>query len=631
MKEVMSPVYKDFIVLNSGVKIFPQEIEEFYMKIAPVKEMCVFMVYGMQGVKKSKALWAIIQPNLDDFREFSEVNLRLVIKERLDNASQSLQLYKRLKGFTITMENLPHNQSGLLERSAVKRIYESRVIAGIEGALSVSKEMPLEDRLLIQSETGRKVLKCLRMESGMRRPIILEDSLELDLGIDSLGRIELASCLEIAFDAEITVETVAQAFSVKDLIVGITDTLRGVKDIPFEDQGLSLGPDYWKEHLQVLPKQENLEMLELGTGYFAWLFRFTLTAIDCLIFKGFFNIKVEGAENVPQEGAYILYGNHTSFLDGPAIGACLPRRPVFQIFYFVFGPYFFRPFEKNIVLRNLVKMGRFIPFDYSTHFLEALRSAYYVLQRGKGLCFFPEGLRSATGGIGEFRRGFGVLAKETGAKLVPVAIEGAHEAWSSTVKNPRCYPIRVKFGKPLLPEDLEKQGLAMGSEDNYDAICIAARQALVELKSGVSLLENNLEVVNEKHKGVRMKEKIVMAICFLCVGSVWTLAAADNMGPNVVNNSYQAANRNNVTGQSIMQTGTDTFRNNSNAAHDNHQSMLESSHSSYSTDSNFKHDSDLDAMKGDDNSDFLDYSNSRHDAEQDYSMGAAGSGYSQEE
>ena len=185
---------------------------------------------------------------------------------------------------------------------------------------------------------------------------------------------------------------------------------------------------------------------------------------------------------MPKDGAYIIYGNHTSFLDGPAIGACLPRRPVFQLFYFVFGPYFFRPFIKNRVLRNLVKMGRFIPFDYSTHFLEALRSAYYVLEHGKGLCFFPEGLRSSTGEIGEFRRGFGILAKVTGAKLVPVIIDGAHEAWASTAKYPRYHRIRVRFGKPLLSEDLEREGLAMGSQNSYDAICAAARKALVALK-----------------------------------------------------------------------------------------------------------------------------------------------------
>ena len=130
-------------------------------------------------------------------------------------------------------------------------------------------------------------------------------------------------------------------------------------------------------------------------------------------------------------------------------------------------------------------MARLIPFDFSTHFLESLRSCYYVLDHGKGLCFFPEGLRSSTGKIGKFKQGFGILAKETGAKLVPVVIEGAHEAWPSTEKYPKSHPVRVRFGKPLLPEYLEKEGLAMGAQNSYDAICVAARKALIELKAEV--------------------------------------------------------------------------------------------------------------------------------------------------
>jgi long-chain acyl-CoA synthetase len=437
----------------------------------------------MGGVRGSKVLWAVIQPDLDKFREFDEVNLRSVLKERFDNASQLLPIYKRIKGFTVTLEDLPHNLFGKLERSAVKAIYEPRVIAGIEGALPVSGELTAADLLLTGSETGIKILGCLKAQNGIRRPVILEDSLELDLGIDSLGRLELASRLELVFGVDIKIEAISRAFSVKDLILGITEALKGAKDISFEDRRISLGPEYWKENLRVLPKKESLEMLELGTGFFAWLFRFSLTALDYLIFKLFFSIKAEGAENVPKEGGYIIFSNHTSFLDGPAVCACLPRRPVFQLFYFVFGPYFFRPFVKSRVLRNLVKMGRLIPFDFSTYFLEALRSCYYVLEHGKGLCFFPEGLRSSTGKVGKFKKGFGVLAKETGAKLVPVAIEGAHEAWASTAKYPKCYPIRVRFGKPLLAEDLEKEGLAMGSQNSYDAICVAARKALMELKT----------------------------------------------------------------------------------------------------------------------------------------------------
>jgi len=476
--------FRDFIVVNLEKQIYPEEIEEFYTKAGPIREMCVFTISGMDGVRGSKALWAIIQPDLEEFRKFASVNLHLAVKERFDNASPTLPIYKRLKGFTITLEDLPRNMFGKLDRYAVKAIYEPRVRAGIEGALPVSGELTAADHLLIESETGTKILECLKKISGIKRPIILEDSLELDLGIDSLGRIELASCLELAFSADIKDEAISRAFIVKDLILGIKDAVKGAKGIrPEEDKSLPLEPDYWKKHLQVLPKEEHLGALEFSTDFSAWLLRFSTTAIDYFIFKLFFKIKAEGAENVPKVGAYILYPNHSSDLDGPAITASLPRRPVFQLFYFLFIPYFFRPFIKSRLLRNLVRMERLIPFDYSTHFLEALRSAYLVLQRGKGLCYFPEGLRSTTSKIGKFKKGFGILAKETGAKLVPVAIEGAYEAWPSTAKHPKLHPIRVRFGKPLLPEDLEKEGLAMGAQNSYEAICVAARRALIELKA----------------------------------------------------------------------------------------------------------------------------------------------------
>ena len=145
---------KDFIILNLEVKVYPEEIEKFYTKIAPIKEMCVFTVSGMHGVKKSKVLWAVIQPDLEQFREFAEVNLRLVLKEKFDNASPSLPYYKRLKGFTITLENLPHIRFGKLKRYVIKKMYEHRVIAGIKGSIPVSGELSSEDRMLIGSETA---------------------------------------------------------------------------------------------------------------------------------------------------------------------------------------------------------------------------------------------------------------------------------------------------------------------------------------------------------------------------------------------------------------------------------------------------------------------------------------------
>jgi len=72
--------------------------------------------------------------------------------------------------------------------------------------------------------------------------------------------------------------------------------------------------------------------------------------------------------------------------------------------------------------------------------------------------------------------------KESKAKLVPIVIEGAYEAWPRTSKLPQRHPITVKIGKVLDPAEVEEEGFRLGAEDSYDAICVGARNALIELK-----------------------------------------------------------------------------------------------------------------------------------------------------
>ena len=67
----------------------------------------------------------------------------------------------------------------------------------------------------------------------------------------------MAFVLELAFGIDINDETISGAFSVKDIIVGITDALKTAKKISIEDQGISLGPKYWKELLQVDAEKRN--------------------------------------------------------------------------------------------------------------------------------------------------------------------------------------------------------------------------------------------------------------------------------------------------------------------------------------------------------------------------------------
>lgn len=181
-----------------------------------------------------------------------------------------------------------------------------------------------------------------------------------------------------------------------------------------------------------------------------------------------FRLKVEGRENVPSRGPYILYANHTSYLDGFLIVAGLPDYSKKDLFFLGFRHYF-----NASVIRNCLKIGRIIPLDFSAHFSEALRSSYYVLKNNKNICVFPEGTRSFSGRIENFKKGFGILAKESKAVLVPVSIDGAFEAWPRTVRFPKPHPITVRFGKPLSLDALGK---------DCEAICTAARDVLQKMK-----------------------------------------------------------------------------------------------------------------------------------------------------
>lgn len=468
---------KEVIVLSSGVNVYPEEVEEAYSVQVPCKEMCVFEVPAKKGKEESLALWAVIVPDLEFFKKYGEVNLKDVIRERLDNVSRILPPHKRVMGFHITLDELPHTLLGKIKRFAVKEVYTPIIMKEKEEVLA-SGEISKEDLEIMKTGTGQKIINYLKEQTTLEKDITPQDLLELDLGIDSLGRIELASGLEKTFGIKIKDEIIGKAFTVRDLIKGTDLLLKDKTEALSEDEkGIDFGPDYWKDLFKILPKKENLAKIDLHPGFGAWLGGFIFTGVFYVIFKVFYRLEVEGKENLPKEGPCILYANHTSYLDGFLVAASLPNFPKLDLFFVGFRPYFDVP-----VIRNLVKIGRIIPLDFSAHLLEAMRSCYYVLNNGKTLCLFPEGIRSLDGNVGKFKKGFGILAKEAKSKLVPVMLEGAYEAWPRTSKFPKRHPLKVSFAKALSIEETMEDGYKLGAKDDYEAICLAAKERLLKLK-----------------------------------------------------------------------------------------------------------------------------------------------------
>jgi 1-acyl-sn-glycerol-3-phosphate acyltransferase len=147
-----------------------------------------------------------------------------------------------------------------------------------------------------------------------------------------------------------------------------------------------------------------------------------------------------GREHTRIRGPLIVAANHRSFLDPFVIGASLPwRRP---LHYVAKSELFDRRWQGWILNR----LGAY-PVRRGQADEEVLRTSREVLERGGAVCIFPEGTRIRTGSLARPRRGFGRLALESGAAVLPVAVHGTDQVRRGF----RIYPrkVKVRAGRAL--------------------------------------------------------------------------------------------------------------------------------------------------------------------------------------
>ena len=133
------------------------------------------------------------------------------------------------------------------------------------------------------------------------------------------------------------------------------------------------------------------------------------------LFKLFLRLEIYGRENIPDEGPVVIASNHLSLLDPPVLGASATRKVHFMAKSELFKPAWF-----GTLIR---KLGAF-PVKRGEMDREAIKTGLTILKENKVLAVFPEGTRSKTGEIGEFKGGAFKVAQKTGAPIIPVAIDG---------------------------------------------------------------------------------------------------------------------------------------------------------------------------------------------------------------
>jgi len=81
---------------------------------------------------------------------------------------------------------------------------------------------------------------------------------------------------------------------------------------------------------------------------------------------------------------------------------------------------------------------------------DEMRAAVEALRAGEVLLVFPEGTRTRDGTVGPMRGGVSLLARRSGAPVVPVLIRGAFEAWPRERRLPGRGRVRIDFGAPVV-------------------------------------------------------------------------------------------------------------------------------------------------------------------------------------
>ncbi|MGP8051136.1 MAG: AMP-binding protein [Desulfobaccales bacterium] len=451
---------KEIIVLASGKKVSSEEVGQHYLEAPSIKE--IFVTTDAAAEK----LVALVAPDLDFFRKTGEVDIFDKVKWDLELRSQDLEPYKRVRDFVLINEELPKTRLGKVKIYEAQRLYQER--AGRD----YPRRRPAREEEL--SPVGEMVLEVLIRQTG-DAGISLGDHLELDLGLDSLGLVELLAALESRCHLKIRDEDFHGIFTVRELVGFIEEKHPEAAGAPEEEMAA------WETILRTDPSPALLRHIGLEGGWAARLATQGLAAVMGPLFKLLFHLQVFGRERLEDRGC-ILCPNHASYLDGFILAYAVPGPTRRRLFSLGYAGYFDVP-----VIRNLLKLVRVIPVDSARHVVEAMQVSAYILRHGRVLALFPEGFRTPGGELGQFKKGVAILAKELGVPLLPVYIQGSYAAWPPGVTLPRPRPIQVIFGRGYAWEELRDRGLREAPEaSDYDAISLGLRQEVLRLKEGLA-------------------------------------------------------------------------------------------------------------------------------------------------
>jgi long-chain acyl-CoA synthetase len=313
---------------------------------------------------------------------------------------------------------------------------------------------PGEDHSRFRSGAGAVIAELVRESKSDVGALDPSMNIELDLGFDSLARVELLGLAEARLGTHINEQKASRIFTLGELIdafeaASASETVVGRS---------------WKEILEAASANE------MGEHYIfkrRSLLNPIMVAVMRLVklqARIFFRMRYFGLEKVPRTMPFLLCPNHESFLDGLFLASILPRHVLYNIFILGYSDYW-----QSALSRRIAEMCNIVAIDPNVNLIRAMQVGAVGLKQGHALLIFPEGTRSIDGHVADFKKGAAILAFELGVPIVPVGIRGTFESWPRGGSF-RFHPVEIHFGDPIDPRALA------GTADPYAAITEKLRE-----------------------------------------------------------------------------------------------------------------------------------------------------------
>jgi long-chain acyl-CoA synthetase len=401
---------KNVIVLDSGKNVYPEELEQHFVRSPLISEIAVFG----RKIDGRETVYAVIVPAAKGGGSFGR------IQEEVATLNRELPSYRTIGRFALSADPLPRNSTRkVLVDEVIRRLDQGLYQKDAAGAA-----VP-QNILTATSVREEEIIAALT--EGLGSETLYANETLADHDIDSLGLVELVVHLEESLNIAVDMDKINPLQTLEEFVRYLAECEAG-GGVNL-DEAILCEPITTKAATFFNPINELVLLIFRMAAWICW------------------RLKVIHRERLCPDNAIII-ANHQSLLDAPLLVSQLPWR--LRNHVFLIG-------KKEVAFLRYPFAGAPVLFvDRTGNVVPALKAAADMLRSGQSLIIFPEGTRTRDGAVGKFKSGAAYLAFHLRKKIIPVQIRGTFEIMPRSTFLPRFFSggkIELDVGEPIDPAD----------------------------------------------------------------------------------------------------------------------------------------------------------------------------------